>query len=136
MRASETAPSIAKTMLVELPVICGETPLSTRTPRIVPLRSTTAMIALFTLAAAAARSRSALTSVGRQQVRGIGRVVAMHSGGDQGAARDRLPVARAERDMSHALFRGLRGVSSRAAQQHPPFKTAQAAERGRDRAGD
>ena len=62
VRASDTAPSMAKTRFVVLPVICGETPLSTRTPRIVPLRSTTAMMALFTSAAAAARSSSALTS--------------------------------------------------------------------------
>ena len=49
------APSTANTRLLGLPVISGATPLSTRTPRMVPLRSVTTMIASELALAAAAR---------------------------------------------------------------------------------
>ncbi len=55
---------MAKTLFVTSSVICVETPLSIRTPRIVPLRLTTAMMASFRSVAAAARSRSVFTSPG------------------------------------------------------------------------
>ena len=49
-----------------------ETPLSTRTPRIVPFRSTTAMMASLTFTAAAARSKQGLDVGGCQQLVGVG----------------------------------------------------------------
>ncbi len=75
MRASETAPSMAKTSFVVFSVICGETPLSTRTPRIVPLRSTTAMMASLRLTEAAARWRRAFTSACVRSWSGLGGAV-------------------------------------------------------------
>src|SRR5438552_1843959 len=60
VRALATAPSMAKTIVAEL--IGIGTPASTRTPRIRPPRSTTAMMASFRAVAAAARSRNVCTS--------------------------------------------------------------------------
>ena len=45
VRALATAPSMAKVSAAGLPVMSGETPASTRTPRMRPLRSTMAMMA-------------------------------------------------------------------------------------------
>src|SRR3954462_15184551 len=58
VRASDTAPSTAKTSRLGFVVISGATPDSVRTPRMRPLRSTMLMIASLLADAAAARRSS------------------------------------------------------------------------------
>src|SRR4051812_29393441 len=64
VRARETAPSIEKLSRLGSPVMAGDTLPSTRTPRILPARSTTATMALSLDVAAAARCSNKSTLPG------------------------------------------------------------------------